>query len=128
MRLTNLQKCTLLFLKLKDYRKSSDENQQNRSGPNGGRGVARLTASWRTSGNDRLEQMYTHFGRSQFVHRLAHIIAVLPLLNRYHTNRGIGKLVGGGEMRNLVVLIVGQRNVVLGPDDRRQWIRLDVTL
>lgn len=31
-------------------------------------------------------------------------------------------------MRNLVVLIVGQRNVVLGPDDRRQWIRLDVTL
>lgn len=90
--------------------------------------VIRLATGWRADGYDCLEQIDTRLGIAKTICRLAHIIAVLPLLNRNDAQRRVGVLIGGGEVRDCVVLIVGQLDVILGPDNGWWGIRLDVAL
>lgn len=90
--------------------------------------VVRLTASRRTHGHHRLEEMHFLFYLTELIDRPTHVIAVLTFLDRHHTQSGIGVLVRGGEMRYPVMLIIGQNDVVLQPYDGRWRIRLNMAL
>lgn len=93
-----------------------------------GSGDVRLSTGRWAHGNDRLEEIDARLRLSKAIGGLAHIISVLALLNGDHTERRVGVLVGGGKVRDAVVLVVGQLNVVLGPHDGRWRIGLNVAL
>lgn len=90
--------------------------------------IVRLTTSWWTDGNDCLEEIDTRLSIAKTICGLAHIVTILTLLDCDHTQRGIGVLISGGKVRDNIVLIVGQLNIILGPDNRWWGIRLDVAL
>lgn len=90
--------------------------------------IVRLATGWRADRYDRLEQIDARLGIAKTVCRLAHIIAILPLLDRYDAQRRVGVLIGGGEVRDCVMLIVGQLDVILGPYNGWWGVRFDVAL
>lgn len=87
-----------------------------------------LSTSWRADGNDCLEEIDTRLSIAKTICGLAHIVTILTLLDCDHTQRGIGILIGGGKVRDNIVLIVGQLYVILGPDNCRRWVCLNVAL
>lgn len=86
-----------------------------------------LTASRWAHGDDSFEEMDFRFVLSQLVDSLAFVVAVLTLLDCDDAQSRVGELIGGGEVRDAVVLVVRQNDVVLDPDDCGWWIGFDVT-
>lgn len=120
--------CRRIGLSGEEHRQKDAHQGERGGGHLLGAGIVRLTAGRWAHRNDGLEQIHSRLGLSESVGGLAHIISVLALLNGDHTQRRVGVLVGGGEMGDAVVLVVGQLDVVLGPDDGRWRVRLDVAL
>lgn len=87
-----------------------------------------LTASRWAHRDDSLEEMDFRFVLSQLVDSLALVVTVLTLLDRDDAQSRVGELIGGGEVRDAVVLVVRQDDVVLDPDDCGWWIGFNVTL
>jgi len=87
-----------------------------------------LTASRWTHWDYRLKEFHSCLCSSQFVCSSAHVLPILPLLNCNDTNCGISKFVSRGKMRYTVVLIIGQLNIILDPDNSRWWVCFNVTL
>lgn len=106
--------------------------QQSQGGCRGGHvlgaAIVRLTAGWRADGYDRLEEIDTRLGITKTIRCLAHIVAILALLDRDDAQRRIGVLIGGGKVRDGIMLIVGQLYVILGPNDSWRRVRLNVAL
>lgn len=118
----------LVGLSGEDQRRQ-DAHQGERGGSHFlGTGKRRLTAGRRAHGDDGLEQIDARLRLAKAIGGLAHIIAVLTLLDRDHAERRVGVLVGGGKVRDAVVLVVGQLDVILGPHNGRRRVRLDVAL
>lgn len=65
---------------------------------------------------------------TQLVHSFALVVAVLSFLDGDDSQSGVGELVGSREVRDCVMLVVGQDDVVLHPNDCRWWISFDVAL
>lgn len=105
------------------------QNENSRSwGHELGATVVRISTSRWADGNDCFEQMYLCLSLAQLVHRLANVVAVLTLLNCNHTDGRISEFIGGGKVRDTVMLIVRQLHVVLDPNNGWQRISFDMAL
>lgn len=73
------------------------------------------------------EQFDGPLGRSQLIGGLAHVLSVLSFFDCDYPKGCISKFIRNGEMRDAVVLVVGQGDFFFFPGDRGRRVRLYVT-
>lgn len=79
--------------------------------------VMRLTTSRRTDWNDSFEEMNLGFILTQLVDSFTLIISILALFDRDNSQCRICELISSCKMWDTVMLIVGEDDVVLDPND-----------